>query len=123
MTIRRRTPSTFGDPSRRPISSPITKPSRADAAATGGSRAMSIIRGIRFAVAVVVCALSIASVPAVAQTARPPIRIGSTLALTGPLASTALVHKIVGEYRSEEHTSELQSRPHLVCRLLLEKKK
>src|SRR3989442_6600397 len=26
-------------------------------------------------------------------------------------------------HRSEEHTSELQSRPHLVCRLLLEKKK
>src|SRR3989442_10970792 len=29
----------------------------------------------------------------------------------------------VGDMRSEEHTSELQSRPHLVCRLLLEKKK
>src|SRR5690554_7567273 len=28
-----------------------------------------------------------------------------------------------GSRRSEEHTSELQSRPHLVCRLLLEKKK
>src|SRR3989442_11991015 len=28
-----------------------------------------------------------------------------------------------GAERSEEHTSELQSRPHLVCRLLLEKKK
>src|SRR6266699_7150689 len=28
-----------------------------------------------------------------------------------------------GVRRSEEHTSELQSRPHLVCRLLLEKKK
>src|SRR5690554_7168312 len=28
-----------------------------------------------------------------------------------------------GHARSEEHTSELQSRPHLVCRLLLEKKK
>src|SRR3989442_5944442 len=28
-----------------------------------------------------------------------------------------------GPARSEEHTSELQSRPHLVCRLLLEKKK
>src|SRR5690554_7295405 len=27
------------------------------------------------------------------------------------------------QMRSEEHTSELQSRPHLVCRLLLEKKK
>src|SRR5690554_7773519 len=29
----------------------------------------------------------------------------------------------VSKPRSEEHTSELQSRPHLVCRLLLEKKK
>src|SRR5437870_9901938 len=28
-----------------------------------------------------------------------------------------------GHHRSEEHTSELQSRGHLVCRLLLEKKK
>src|SRR2546429_2980301 len=28
-----------------------------------------------------------------------------------------------GNMRSEEHTSELQSRLHLVCRLLLEKKK
>src|SRR3712207_7207224 len=28
-----------------------------------------------------------------------------------------------GLYRSEEHTSELQSRQYLVCRLLLEKKK
>src|SRR3989442_5560408 len=32
------------------------------------------------------------------------------------------VYNTVG-LRSEEHTSELQSRPHLVCRLLLEKKK
>src|SRR2546422_8610889 len=31
--------------------------------------------------------------------------------------------RLVGEMRSEEHTSELQSRLHLVCRLLLEKKK
>src|SRR5690625_5627548 len=31
--------------------------------------------------------------------------------------------KEVGIERSEEHTSELQSRGHLVCRLLLEKKK
>src|SRR2546430_12427552 len=28
-----------------------------------------------------------------------------------------------GDYRSEEHTSELQSQSNLVCRLLLEKKK
>src|SRR5690625_6031235 len=31
--------------------------------------------------------------------------------------------KAIKELRSEEHTSELQSRGHLVCRLLLEKKK
>src|SRR2546429_2683593 len=30
---------------------------------------------------------------------------------------------LVVKHRSEEHTSELQSRLHLVCRLLLEKKK
>src|SRR3712207_8948318 len=29
----------------------------------------------------------------------------------------------IDQYRSEEHTSELQSRQYLVCRLLLEKKK
>src|SRR5437660_6210180 len=29
----------------------------------------------------------------------------------------------IAPWRSEEHTSELQSRGHLVCRLLLEKKK
>src|SRR5690554_7392710 len=34
------------------------------------------------------------------------------------------VHRVKSGFtqRSEEHTSELQSRPHLVCRLLLEKK-
>src|SRR5687768_17933389 len=35
----------------------------------------------------------------------------------------AVGHVADGEPRSEEHTSELQSRLHLVCRLLLEKKK
>src|SRR5690554_7760699 len=35
----------------------------------------------------------------------------------------ALAKEINNQIRSEEHTSELQSRPHLVCRLLLEKKK
>ena len=32
----------------------------------------------------------------------PPIRIGGTLALTGPLAPTALLHKIAGEIYVEE---------------------
>src|SRR3989442_4472899 len=42
------------------------------------------------------------------------------------LSNTWMGHSIgkyEGDTRSEEHTSELQSRPHLVCRLLLEKKK
>src|SRR5690554_7731553 len=48
-----------------------------------------------------------------------------------PLYAFEAVEKSVSDYaeandrffhRSEEHTSELQSRPHLVCRLLLEKK-
>src|SRR5690554_750744 len=43
-----------------------------------------------------------------------------------PSRSVAQIIQILeweGLVRSEEHTSELQSRPHLVCRLLLEKKK
>src|SRR5207244_6538997 len=35
----------------------------------------------------------------------------------------ACERQVSGEIRSEEHTSELQSPDHLVCRLLLEKKK
>src|SRR2546429_4085189 len=37
--------------------------------------------------------------------------------------SVRLRHNQLSDFRSEEHTSELQSRLHLVCRLLLEKKK
>src|SRR3712207_8370517 len=48
--------------------------------------------------------------------------------LFGPLvaddeAREALFEALVSTRRSEEHTSELQSRQYLVCRLLLEKKK
>src|SRR5574344_2464336 len=39
------------------------------------------------------------------------------------LASSAATWTIASTDRSEEHTSELQSPDHLVCRLLLEKKK
>src|SRR2546422_2223668 len=47
------------------------------------------------------------------------------LAELGFTATTFLITDHVGRTntRSEEHTSELQSRLHLVCRLLLEKKK
>src|SRR2546429_3618280 len=40
-----------------------------------------------------------------------------------PIRAPAGAAGPVGRVRSEEHTSELQSRLHLVCRLLLEKKK
>src|SRR2546422_8174819 len=47
-------------------------------------------------------------------------RIGTRMAGRIPEEQTPAV---VAAIRSEEHTSELQSRLHLVCRLLLEKKK
>src|SRR5690554_7665107 len=42
---------------------------------------------------------------------------------SGVISAIASHHQPHKADRSEEHTSELQSRPHLVCRLLLEKKK
>src|SRR3712207_7578933 len=49
----------------------------------------------------------------------------SRLALQEPVVAGDLERALVGlgAGRSEEHTSELQSRQYLVCRLLLEKKK
>src|SRR3954449_4145570 len=48
---------------------------------------------------------------------RSALRSASHTARTAPCAATG------NRWRSEEHTSELQSHSHLVCRLLLEKKK
>src|SRR2546427_4500491 len=42
---------------------------------------------------------------------------------TGYHEATQICVEALEEYRSEEHTSELQSQSNLVCRLLLEKKK
>src|SRR5437667_12522161 len=47
-------------------------------------------------------ALALAAHSALAAPSGPPVRIGSTLALTGPLAATGLVHKIVGELYVEQ---------------------
>src|SRR3712207_6892452 len=41
----------------------------------------------------------------------------------GEVEAEVLAPELGGDVRSEEHTSELQSRQYLVCRLLLEKKK
>src|SRR5699024_12719173 len=46
------------------------------------------------------------------------------MAVTERGSRPAVTHwEVIARYRSEEHTSELQSRFDLVCRLLLEKKK
>src|SRR3989442_8726518 len=50
-------------------------------------------------------------------------KTGSPAVAPGAKPATAWPLKLSDGPRSEEHTSELQSRPHLVCRLLLEKKK
>src|SRR5690554_7443101 len=57
-----------------------------------------------------------------------PLYIPVLIFGTGTVAAAAEGAPVAGYLalmgaRSEEHTSELQSRPHLVCRLLLEKKK
>src|SRR5207249_11354556 len=48
-----------------------------------------------------------------------------TIAIDGPAGSgkSSVAQRVAQILRSEEHTSELQSRFDLVCRLLLEKKK
>src|SRR3989442_14069913 len=56
--------------------------------------------------------------PLLARCAEDYLRLVGTLCMAFAWARAARVSQ-----RSEEHTSELQSRPHLVCRLLLEKKK
>src|SRR3989442_13456762 len=63
------------------------------------------------------------------STLFPYTTLSRSLALQLPTRWAADVspQRVHAEYprpqRSEEHTSELQSRPHLVCRLLLEKEK
>src|SRR2546429_5404353 len=55
--------------------------------------------------------------------ALPRAGVGRTV-LPGAHADQHIPHPVgIPGHRSEEHTSELQSRLHLVCRLLLEKKK
>src|SRR3989442_6123877 len=55
--------------------------------------------------------------PGDASALNPAFDVTPARYVTGYITDRGLVQ------RSEEHTSELQSRPHLVCRLLLEKKK
>ena len=56
----------------------------------------------RAIVALLIGAFANAAPPAAAAPSGPPVRIGSTLALTGPLAATAMLHKLVGEIYVEQ---------------------
>src|SRR5262245_53896796 len=82
---------------------------RADASSDGGRRKASAPRGpcIR---RLPTRALAMSTRGAMRYSARAAVST-SSLALSDPAA--------LAEYRSEEHTSELQSLRHLVCRLLL----
>src|SRR2546429_934190 len=63
--------------------------------------------------------------PAAAAPAEPAARTHARCPASGPAAPTPTgtpPPRTAPDHRSEEHTSELQSRLHLVCRLLLEKK-
>src|SRR5262245_65274993 len=60
--------------------------------------------------------LLVAVVPLLRRQARNPFQIAKPASVIAVLLSVIFL-------RSEEHTSELQSLRHLVCRLLLEKKK
>src|SRR5258708_29054573 len=53
---------------------------------------------------------------------RSSVRSGRPLSWPPPPSRMCCSARVISE-RSEEHTSELQSPDHLVCRLLLEKKK
>src|SRR3712207_7951613 len=55
---------------------------------------------------------------------EPPLQGIDSFANRGPPPlEPKNAHRMLSNRRSEEHTSELQSRQYLVCRLLLEKKK
>src|SRR2546422_1636221 len=62
-----------------------------------------------------------ALVPVMCATTRRESRVSPWTRSSGPRTATDTRAGVT--MRSEEHTSELQSRLHLVCRLLLEKKK
>src|SRR5690606_35123864 len=56
-------------------------------------------------------------------TLNAPYWLAPSMMIDCPVPSMVIGELMSGNGRSEEHTSELQSRENLVCRLLLEKKK
>jgi len=59
------------------------------------------VRGRILALLALILAPLVVAATAAAAPAGPAVRIGSTLALTGPLAATSMIHKIAGEISVE----------------------
>src|SRR5258708_30070973 len=70
-----------------------------------------------------ICNLVGANWPAALVTVDPGIGYTAAGSLRKIMLGNGIADTGIDCYRSEEHTSELQSPDHLVCRLLLEKKK
>src|SRR2546422_6007181 len=79
-----------------------------------------IARGFDFWTAAIVGGLLVAAFGGIVERLILRRLIGAELA---QVLVTLGLSFMIADVRSEEHTSELQSRLHLVCRLLLEKKK
>src|SRR3989442_1922588 len=90
-----------------------------------GPRPVLIVTALLYAAGLLLMVFS-KGIPGGLEVAGFPIGICTAGAGFGVLIGTisrATPPEKRSQTRSEEHTSELQSRPHLVCRLLLEKKK
>src|SRR5215475_11272057 len=117
---------------------PLSPPPGTFARVRRRARRRKAIRTISAAAGAAVIVAAVATLPQVASGLLPgpssPNRVGSASASPSGLTSSkpttssasgrgpGLALSSAGQ-RSEEHTSELQSRENLVCRLLLEKKK
>src|SRR5215813_3865653 len=86
-----------------------------------GSRALSLLSPRRLSTRLTVAG----ETPTVVAISLPGMRWRRRLSMRSITSGGVGLRSRCGRElrRSEEHTSELQSRPHLVCRLLLEKKK
>src|SRR5690606_41864511 len=79
----------------------------------------TLFRSMRY-----VCAPSVGTFYQAHEPGAPPfVTVGSTVTAGQQVGIVEVMKLMIPVERSEEHTSELQSRENLVCRLLLEKKK
>src|SRR5690606_39473848 len=87
----------------------------------GSTSTMRTSSGVARIMIEVIIELTKLDLPAPVAPATSRCGIFARLAMTYPPSTSLPTPMTIG--RSEEHTSELQSRENLVCRLLLEKKK